>query len=172
MASGWGGRRAGSGRKPVGDSELETRGGRRRRRGADAKATGSAPARVLTHPSAPSSAQLPVVDESDCPDELTIDERKIWMGLAPHALANGTLTPATSAAFAMLCQNIFLERRLAAAPLAVGGADHRGMKALVNKQLLQFNLTACGKPMPDAAVSQPAKPVNPLDRFLKKARGS
>lgn len=164
MANGWGGVRPGSGRKPKSDAEMATKDGRRRR-----KSVETAPARVLAHPSVPSApaniANLPEVDEADAPNELNVDERKAWLKWAPHALANGTLTPATGHAFVLLCQNIVLERSMAAAPLAVGTPAHTAIKKLLDTQMLRFCLSPVGKPMP-AAEAPAAAPANPLAKYM------
>src|SRR3990167_5947302 len=149
--------------------------GAKRRSAADPAVTGtrsrvSVPARVLSHPSvpaAPVAPALPVIDEADAPDDLTRDERLVWLELAPHAMANGTLVPATSLAFRLLCRNIVLERTASQAPLARGTADHRGLIQRVDAELLRFNLAPCGKLMAGAVPAAPAAPVNPLDRVLK-----
>lgn len=162
---GSGGRRPGVGRKPLTEAERAARGSKKR--GA---------ARVLTHPSSPAgppaAPPLPTLDETDAPNDLQTDERLVWLKLAPHAMANGTLTPATELAFAMLCRNIVLLKAMYEAPLARGTADHRGLIQRVDAELLRFNLSPCGKPMADAAGAGEQKPVSPLDRFLKKSRGA
>jgi hypothetical protein len=109
---------------------------------------------------------LPVVDESDAPNELNVAERNVWMKLAPLAKANGTLTPATSHAFVLLCKNVVLEETMAAAPLAVGTAAHTAVQKLLDARLLRFSLSACGKPMPEAQLATPAAPANPLAKYL------
>lgn len=47
------------------------------------------------------------------PDGLTPAQRAVWESLAPHALAQRTLIPATAERFARLCRNIVLERMMA-----------------------------------------------------------
>ena len=81
------------------------------------------------------------------PNWLEDDGKGIWDELAPLALAQHTLTPTTAQAFADLCAYIALERRMRAAPLAVGGADHRGMMARVEAGRARFRLTPDGKPV-------------------------
>lgn len=73
----------------------------------------------------------------------------VWTELAPEATTKGTLTAATAAAFALLCQNVTLERQMRAAELGagVGGPDHRGMIRLVEMGLERFGLNADGKPV-------------------------
>jgi hypothetical protein len=53
------------------------------------------------------------VDEFDAPNDLTTEERNVWLRLAPHAFKARTLTPGTEYQFVMLCRNILLERRIA-----------------------------------------------------------
>lgn len=169
MANGWGGRRPGSGAKRrKSDAQMEITGSPRRRRSSEPAG------RVLHHPSAasPKAPELPKVDETDCPNELDVEGRKVWIELAPHAYAAGTLTPATRYAFTLLCQNIVMERAMRQAPLAIGTANHRGIIQRIDAELLAFNIRPCGKPMADGGVGTHVKPVNPLDRFRLKASGS
>ena len=87
------------------------------------------------------------------PKELDADGLAVWRELAPHALDQRTLTPATALAFGWLCRTIVLERKLAAAPLAVAGPDHRGMMQRMEAGLARFRLTPDGKP--PVVVEQP-----------------
>src|SRR5262245_60386598 len=80
--------------------------------------------RVVNKPSVVPKADQHLVK---APQGFTGEERDIWETLAPHALSEGTLTVGTMLAFTWLCRNIVLERKLATAPLAMGGPDHRGM---------------------------------------------
>jgi hypothetical protein len=70
----------------------------------------------------------------------------VWRELAPHAIAERTLAPRTVMAFLLLCQNVVLERKLAAAPLSCAGPDHRGILARVEMGLHRFRLIPDGKP--------------------------
>lgn len=150
MANGHGGRRPGSGRKPK-SAEL---------RALDGGASHSA--KVLSYPSAgkPPEPELPKVDESDAPDELTFEQRQIWLELAPHAMANGTLTAATALGFRMLCKNVALERAYAASVMDRGGPNHRGLIQRIDAELLRFNLAPCGKPISAGLAERPA--VDPV----------
>ena len=58
-------------------------------------------ARVLAHPSvpAPEPPAVPLVTEFDAPNDLSVEERLVWLELAPHAMQAGTLTPSSSLAF-------------------------------------------------------------------------
>jgi hypothetical protein len=89
----------------------------------------------------------------------------VWHELAPHAFEARTLTPATTAAFLMLCRGVVKERELSASPFRAGGPDHRGMMARVATWMKDFVVAPFGKPM--YAAEQPA--ANPLDRFTKGA---
>lgn len=151
-----GGRRPGAGRKPK--TALE-----RALTGNPSHQTG----RVLTHPAAAVPVVAPV-DEFDAPDDLTIDERHVWLELAPFAFANRTLTKATSLSFRLLCRNVILERALAVDPKMQGGANHRGLIQRVDAELLRFNLSPCGKAMYEG---EPEAPANPLEKFLNRKRG-
>ncbi len=138
-----GGPRPGAGRKPKSSVERALDGGAGHR------------GKVLPHPS--SAPQTFKVDEFDAPDDLTRDERLIWLELAPFAFANGTLTRATSLAFRVLCQNIVILRQYAGSVQDKGGANHRGMIQRVDAELLRFSLSPCGKPAPGALIpDQPA----------------
>lgn len=150
-----GGARPGAGRKPR--SRLER-----------AVAPGHH-GRVLRHPSG--MDQVPVVaeiEEFDAPDDLTLEERHVWVELAPHAFQNRTLTKATSLSFRLLCRNVVLERALADNVELRGGANHRGLIQRVDAELLRFSLSPCGKAIYEA---EPMKPVNPLEKFIQRKRG-
>lgn len=118
---GSGGRRTGAGRKP--------------------KLTIVPPA-----PSTNSDAGGSEVSEFTAPDALGPDERAVWLLLAPHAVARGTLTTATALSFEILCRNVVLERRIAADLELVGGANHRGIIQRIDAELLRFDLSPNGKP--------------------------
>jgi hypothetical protein len=141
---GSGGRRPGAGRKGKSEAERALTGNAGHR------------SKVVRHPSVPpappaaASAGLSVpppvvVDEADAPNDLTVEERQVWLRLAPFALGNGTLTPAWSFAFSLLCRNIALERRYASSVTDAGGASHRGLIQRIDAELLRFNLSPCGK---------------------------
>jgi hypothetical protein len=123
---------------------------------------------VFTHPSSVPATPEPLpIEEFDAPDDLTMDERHVWMALAPHAFAARTLTKATAEAFKLLCRNVILERDLRASVLDRGRPAHQGMIHKVETAMLRFNLSPCGKAMYEA---QPAaKPVNPLEKYLSHA---
>lgn len=152
---GSGGRRPGSGRKRKSDTE----------RFIDGNA-GHRAADVLRHPSAPDLAPLPTVDEADAPNDLSREERLIWLELAPYALRAGTLTPASSMAFRVLCRNIVLERLYGQSVTDKGTANHRGMIQRVEVGLDAFQLRPQGRRMQDAAPIE--APVNKLNRFLRR----
>jgi hypothetical protein len=76
------------------------------------------------------------------------------------------LTPATTAAFVMLCRGVAKERALSASADA-GGPDHRGLMQRVGTWFKDFGLAPLGKPMYEA---QTPAAANPLDRFTKGRR--
>lgn len=131
-----GGRRIGAGRKPKPKVGFDL-------------------AKVLKHPSsavAPATNQLGPIEEFDAPDDLTMEERQVWLKQAPHAFANRTLTRATALAFERYCKIVVLERNEARSS-GVGGANHRGLLKQINAYELQFMLIPAGKPMADVAAS-------------------
>lgn len=137
-----GGRRIGAGRKPK-------------------PKVGSELARVLQHPSVPTTNQPSPIEEFDAPNDLAADERAVWLKQAPHALKNRTLTRATALAFERYCKVVVLERNEAKSS-GVGGANHRGLLKQINAYELQFMLTPAGKPMVDVALT----PMDEDDAFF------
>lgn len=135
-----GGRRSGAGRPRKPDAE----------RALDGGATHRERGRVLVHPNAatgasePATAALPVLDESDAPNELSTDERVVWLRLAPHAMQKGRLTEATAFHFVQMCKNIALMHRYAASVTEAGGASHRGLIQRVDTELLTYGLVPSG----------------------------
>ncbi len=123
-------------------------------------------ARVLPHPSAPMTTELAPIEEFDAPDDLGMDERRVWLEQAPHAFLNRTLTRATALAFKRYCKTVVLEQNEAKSS-GVGGANHRGLLKQVNLLELQFLLAADGRPM--AAPPKPAESeqAGGLARFRK-----
>ncbi len=95
---------------------------------------------------------------ASCREALTV-----WHELAPSAFDARTLTPATTAAFVMLCRGVVKERDLGASE-ACGGPDHRGLMQRVATWMKDFGLAPLGKPM---YAAEAAAPANPLDRFTK-----
>lgn len=102
-------------------------------------------------------------------DALTalVEALAVWHELAPQAFAERTLTPATAAAFVMLCRGVVGERRLSASPSSAFGPNHRGLMHRVATWMKDFAIAPLGKPL---YAAQPEAPANPLDRFTKKAR--
>jgi hypothetical protein len=146
-----GGRRIGSGRKPIGAVELALTGNQHSH------------GRVLA---GPGPVEVSAVAVFDPPPHLTVAVRAAWAQLAPPAFQARTLTRTTELAFVLLCQNVVLERRLGTSPKTRGGASHRGVRAQLLAELAAFTLRPFGKPIYEA---EPVAPANPLDRFLKKA---
>jgi hypothetical protein len=125
-------------------------------------------ARVLRHPSVPTTnAPLAPIEEFDAPDDLTAEERAVWLKQAPHAFSQRTLTRATALAFERYCKIVVLERNEAKSS-GVGGANHRGLLKQINAYELQFMLTPAGKPM-----TEPVKAaVDDDDAFFGGSRAS
>lgn len=129
-----GGRRVGAGRKPQSRVGFEL-------------------ARVLNHPSVPTTNPTSPIEEFDAPDDLAFDERVVWLKQAPHAFRHRTLTRATALAFERYCKVVVLERNEAKSS-GVGGANHRGLLKQINSYELQFMLIPAGKPMVELAAPQ------------------
>jgi hypothetical protein len=100
---------------------------------------------------APPTTNLPSpIEEFDAPDDLTAEERAVWLKQAPHAFRARTLTPGTALAFERYCKVVVLERHEAKSS-GVSGSNHRGLLKQINAYELQFMLTPCGKPLIEAA---------------------
>jgi hypothetical protein len=146
------------------------RGGKRRGAGRKPK---NKTAKLLQHP----SAQAPVpttngpspIEEFDAPDDLTADERAIWLKQAPHAFANRTLTRASALAFERYCKVAVLERNEAKSS-GVSAANHRGLLKQVNAFELQFMLCPNGKAMP--STDQAVGAADPDDAFFGDVSGA
>lgn len=134
---GSGGRRIGSGRK-LKDAAA---------RALDGGATHRKKGRVLTHPSVPATlpaAAPPVpinLDEADAPNDLSADERRVWLELTPLAMRLGTFKPEYAIAFKLLCRNVVLERRYALSVTDAGGSSHRGLIQIIDRELRFFQLS-------------------------------
>lgn len=123
-----GGRRVGAGRKPKHQS-----------------------GKVLQHPSAsvpvvPTTNDSSPIEEFDAPNDLSMDERAIWLKQAPHAFANRTLVRATAFAFERYCK-LVVQERADSASSAKGGADHVRILKEVRAYEEKFLLIPCGRPM-------------------------
>lgn len=81
------------------------------------------------------------------PVELETEAAAVWTELAPHATAEGTLTPRTVTAFAWLCRSVVIERKLGLSSETVGRGDHRGMMQRVESGFHRFRLIPDGKPV-------------------------
>src|SRR5262245_8290224 len=101
MGTGWGGARVGAGRPRKSASEHVLAGTRSRAFDVRAEMAVSPVAAVV------------LSDDFSVPDDLSPDERLVWLRLAPHAVQARTLTPGTVYGFILLCRNIVLERELA-----------------------------------------------------------
>lgn len=82
-----------------------------------------------------------------CPQDAPGDVAAVWRELEPYATAERTLEPRTALGFLLLCQNVVLERKLAADPLTCAGSNHRGVLARVEMGLARFRLIPDGKPV-------------------------
>lgn len=101
------------------------------------------------------------ITEFEAPNELTTDERNVWLRLAPGAFKAQTLTKATEYAFIVLCRNVLLEQKLRADVEQCGGANHRGILQRMELGLVKFGIAPVGKPMLDSE----HKPEDPFAEF-------
>lgn len=102
---------------------------------------------MLNFPSPPVTHQPPApIEAVDPPASLAPEELDIWRRQAPFALANRTLTPATSMAFERYVRVVSLERHEAKSS-SRGGANHRGLLRQIAAYEVQFCLAPMGKPM-------------------------
>lgn len=103
------------------------------------------------------------------PDDLPEHIRECWKELAPHAIEQRTLTPATEAGFVELCIRLSnvraMDKRIAHLGIQSQDAlpylkERRGQAAQLGISLKDFKLTAFGKP----ATSEKPKPAaNPWE---------
>ena len=135
------------------------RGGRRP--GAGRKPRGRPAGLVLTLPG------LRPAGLETAPAELPAAVRVVWARLAPLALLERTLAPATAAGFGQLCQQWVYVAELAATieRLGAGTREAEGylkqygrLAGRLDSSLARFNLTANGKP---AVAAAPAAVANP-----------
>ena len=121
-------------------------------------------------PKAVTRPKAPLAEQSiTAPIYLTDEELAIWKELAQHALAEKTLTERTLMAFATLCRNIVILRKLEMAPLTCAGPDHRGMLARVESGWARFRLMPDGKPVVEEAA--PADEFAEFDAPLTMIKG-
>ena len=153
----WGGRRPGSGRKPK----------RRVQSARGPVEIARVAAHVFEHPGA--GPAVGTAEPLAPPADLSGQEREWWLLLAPHAVEAGTLTPATVVAFRLLIENLGVLKDLATDATSRGSADHRGMLGRVDTELLAFNLAPVGKPMAVLPSAPTVVPVNPLEKFMRRA---
>lgn len=146
--------------------------------GAGRKPKPRPPADVVRHPSSslpsrsailpPTTNGLSPVEEFDAPDDLTDEERHVWLKQAPHAFKQRTLTRASAMAFERYCKVVVLERNEAKSS-GVGGSNHRGMLKILRDLEIQFVLMPMGKPMPELPREQ-APVVDEDDAFFGDGR--
>jgi hypothetical protein len=132
---------------------------------------------VLHHPASADVAPepptpLPALDEADAPDDLDLDERLIWLRLAPYAMANGTLIDATLEDFKRLCRNLWLERRYAKSVTDQGSANHRGMIQRCDLGLARFGLAGLGVNTKGSGVASVTPAVDPREAKFFGGSGS
>lgn len=148
---GRGGSRIGAGRKSEPNS---VRSKRRQRQQATVLQHPSSPPPASTFPHVPTTDPASPIEEFDAPNDLTADERSVWLKQAPHAFANRTLTRASAMAFERYCKVVVLERNESKSS-GMGGSNHRGLLKQINELEKQFMLTPTGKPMFEAAPPVP-----------------
>lgn len=142
-----GGLRIGAGRKPKGPPKVVGMDGR-----------------ALVAPPGPSLEVAAAEPIAQPPEGMREAEAAVWLALAPLAVAQQTLVPATVRGFRELCEQAVMKQQIADA-IAAAGASTSGMDALLrhyaklaqrfDQSLARFRLTAAGKP--EAAASKPKK---------------
>jgi hypothetical protein len=152
-----GGRRPGSGRKPLPRNDK----GQIIRPPVFNSVVAGVFARGSSPLAPPTTNEPSPIEEFDAPDALTKDERDVWLKQAPHAFQNRTLTRATALAFERYCQVVVMERDESRST-ARGGSNHRGILRQLNAYELQFMLVPCGKPL----VQAPAPKADDDDAFF------
>lgn len=145
---GWGGKRKGAGKKPK------------------PKPVGDPPARVLAHPSVPTTDEPSPIEEFDAPDSLTTEERNVWLKQAPQAFAQCTLTRATAQAFERYCRMV-VQELYESRSSAANGPNHRGLRKEIAQLEKDFRLAPSGKPLFVPKAEQEQAPVSKLDRFRR-----
>lgn len=130
-------------------------------------------ATVLQHPSVPPQAHAlrvePTValDEADAPNDLTLDERHVWLEFAPIAMKNGRLGEATAAAFKNYCRWVKLERDCSASVIDRGSSTHDRAMKWAARFYEEFSLTPGGR-----AVVEPSAQVRDEDEEFFGVTGS
>lgn len=147
---GSGGRRPGSGRKPKSNHLHSVQNTvTQARRGVVPTTNGAGP---------------DPIDEFDAPDELTTEERLIWLKLAPEAFKNGTLKRSTAMAFELLCVNVAREKKMRVS-VDCGEPKHNTLIKIIDSEMTAYSLRACGKAVYEAPAE--AKPVDALAKFRR-----
>lgn len=146
-----GGPRIGAGRKPKGWNEG------RKVVGMDGRAFSPPP------PVPPDASGL-----AEPPEGMTEKQATLWRQLAPHAIAQLTLTPATRAGFRELVEQLAMKQALADEIDRIGAAHPASGDALrhyvklaqrADGTLARFRLTGSGKP---EAAAKPKSSANPF----------
>jgi hypothetical protein len=147
------------------------------------------------HQSGRPAGELGVVDDSPLPDVpmpegMAIEEQLVWAQLAPLALAERTLIPATADRFRLLCESRALLQRmhqtlmkegLTYVAVTVDGAgqerqllkahplvsQHKSMLQRVEAGMKDFKLAPTGKPL---AARGKDKPKNALESLQNQLR--
>lgn len=91
----------------------------------------------------------------------------MWDQQAPFAWQSRTLTRGSALAFARYCRIVVLERRLARSKRERGGPNHRGVLKQLNAYEVQFLLSPCKCPMPDAFVQATETPTGTEGKLTK-----
>lgn len=164
---GSGGRRVGAGRKPKSAEERRLSGN-------------AGHQKVVPHPSVPPSSVTTVnlhappsvvLDEADAPNDLTLDERQIWMRLAPRAIEKRTLHAGTADYFKMFCRVVALEEKYAKSAMDAGSANHRGLIQRAAAMYKDFDIAPFGKPTVSGGTAADAPTVDPLkEKFFAGRR--
>jgi hypothetical protein len=118
-------------------------------------------------PAPPSDETRALVDP---PGDLPDPQQLHWRALAPLAIEQRTLVPATAPGFRELCQLLAFKEELARdmAKFGTGGTrlkEYTKLSPRVDAALARFKLTAFGKPADGAKHGKPA--MNPFAQLMK-----
>jgi hypothetical protein len=99
--------------------------------------------------------------------EMDADVGAFWDELAPLALEQGTLVPATALEFRLLCE-VAVQQQRALRNIASGYGAYSNLTKILEGKLRSFKLAPMGK---EIAAPPKEKPMTALERLKMKGRG-